>query len=176
MILILVVLALVSNLSHGKNCRALLFHFRNYPQDGNTMKCVYLYNFRLGAEIEDTLDKLHLKNVIQTDPEYYSFWKRYSENFLNELLSNNHDMASEQLIQFTKEKTIPSYAFCSKMPGEDESNREAYGRCVLYSTCTGKANIGIDHAIVVKDKHCLTTKERKNQESCAASKLTLFEV
>ena len=140
------------------------------------MKCVYLYNFRLGAEIEDTLDKLHLKNVIQTDPEYYSFWKRYSENFLNELLSNNHDMASEQLIQFTKQKTIPSYAFCSKMPGEDESNREAYGRCVLYSTCTGKANIGIDHAIVVKDKHCLTTKERKNQESCAASKLTLFEV
>ena len=130
----------------------------------------------LGVEVVNTLDTAHLKTSDQTDPEYYSFWKRYSENFLNELSANNHDMASEQLIQFTKEKTIPSYAFCSKMPGEMESNREAYGRCVLYSTCTGKANIGIDHAIVVKDKHCLTTKERKNQESCQASQLTLFEV
>ena len=124
----------------------------------------------------NTLDTLHWKTSNQTDPEYYAFWKRYSENFLNELSANNHDMASEQLIQFTKEKTIPSYAFCSKMPGEMESNREAYGRCVLYSTCTGKANIGIDHAIVVKDKHCLPTKERKDQESCDALDLTLFEV
>ena len=130
----------------------------------------------LGVEVVNTLDTLHWKTSNRTDPEYYAFWKRYSENFLNELSANNHDMASEQLIQFTKEKTIPSYAFCSKMPGEMESNREAYGRCVLYSTCTGKANIGIDHAIVVKDKHCLTTKERKTQESCGASDLTLFEV
>ena len=124
----------------------------------------------------NTLDTLRLKTSNQTDPEYYAFWKRYSENFLNELSANNHDMASEQLIHLTKQKTVPSYAFCPKMPGEDESNREAYGRCVLYSTCTGKANIGIDHAIVVKDKHCLTTKERKNQESCQALDLTLFEV
>ena len=131
---------------------------------------------RLGTEVGDTLDTLRLKNTTQTDPKYYAFWKRYSENFLNELSSNNHDMDSNQLIQITKEKKIPSYAFCTKMPGEVESNRESYGRCVLYSTCTGKANIGIDHAIVVKDKHCLTTKERKNQESCGASELTLFEV
>ena len=131
---------------------------------------------RLGAEAGDTLDTLHLKTATQTDPKYFAFWKRYSENYLTELSSNNHDMDSSQLIQFTREKKIPSYAFCTKMPGEDESNREAYGRCVLYSTCTGKANLGIDHAIVVKDKHCLTTKERKNQESCQASQLTLFEV
>ena len=132
--------------------------------------------FRLGAKAEDGLDTLHLKDSLQTDPEYYAFWKRYSENFLNELSSNHHDMASRQLIQFTKEKTIPSYAFCTKMPGEDESNQEAYGRCVLYSTCTGNANIGIDHAILVKDKDCLETHERKDQESCGALKLDLFEV
>ena len=131
---------------------------------------------RLGAEAEDALETLNLKDSLQTDPEYYAFWKRYSENFLNELSSNHHDMASRRLIQFTKEKTIPSYAFCTKMPGEDESNREAYGRCVLYSTCTGQDKIGIDQAIFVKDKHCLATKERKTQKSCEASNLTLFEV
>ena len=130
----------------------------------------------LGAEVKDTLDTLHLKTATQTDPKYYAFWKRYSENFLNELSSNNHDMDSSQLIQFTREKKIPSYAFCRKMPGEVESNRESYGRCVLYSTCTGKDNIGIDQASLVKDKDCLETHERKNQESCGASKLTLFEV
>ena len=131
---------------------------------------------RLGTEVGDTLDTLRLKNTTQTDPKYYAFWKRYSENFLNELSSNNHDMDSSQLIQFTKEKKIPSYAFCTKMPGEVESNRESYGRCVLYSTCTGKDNIGIDRAILVKDKHCLATKERKTQQSCGALNLTLFEV
>ena len=136
---------------------------------------IYLI-LRLGAEVKNTLDTLNLKTATKTDPKYYAFWKRYSENFLNELSSNNHDMDSNQLIQFTKEKKIPSYAFCTKMPGEVEANRESYGRCVLYSTCTGKANIGIDHAIVVKDKYCLTTKERKTQESCGASDLTLFEV
>ena len=136
---------------------------------------IYLI-LRLGAEAEDALETLNLKDSLQTDPEYYAFWKRYSENFLNELSSNHHDMASRRLIQFTKEKTIPSYAFCTKMPGEDESNLEAYGRCVLYSTCTGKDNIGIDRAILVKDKHCLATKERKTQESCGALNLTLFEV
>ena len=62
------------------------------------------------------------------------------------------------------------------MPGEVESNRESYGRCVLYSTCTGKDNIGIDHASLVKDKDCLETHERKDQESCGALKLDLFEV
>ena len=136
---------------------------------------IYLI-LRLGADVGDALDTLHLKTSIQTDPKYYAFWKRYSENFLNELSSNNHDMASKELIQFAKEKKIPSYAFCSKMPGEDESNRKAYGRCVLYSTCTGKDNIGIDHAILVKDKDCLETHERKDQASCEALKLTLFEV
>ena len=136
---------------------------------------IYLI-LRLGTEVGDTLDTLRLKNTTQTDPKYYAFWKRYSENFLNELSSNNHDMDSNKLIQFTKEKKIPSYAFCRKMPGEVESNRESYGRCVLYSTCTGKSNIGIDHAIVVTDKHCLPTKERKDQESCDALDLTLFEV
>ena len=132
--------------------------------------------FRLGAKAEDGLDTLHLKDSLQTDPEYYAFWKRYSENFLNKLSLNHHDMASRQLIQFTKEKTIPSYAFCTKMPGEVESNRESYGRCVLYSTCTGKDNIGIDHASLLKDKDCLETHERKDQESCGALKLDLFEV
>ena len=136
---------------------------------------IYLI-LRLGAEAEDALETLNLKDSLQTDPEYYAFWKRYSENFLIELSSNHHDMASKQLIQFTKEKTIPSYAFCTKMPGEDDSNREAYGRCVLYSTCTGKDNIGIDHASLVKDKDCLETHERKDQESCKALKLDLFEV
>ena len=136
---------------------------------------IYLI-LRLGAEVGDTLDTLTLKTATKTDPKYYAFWKRDSENFLNELSSNNHDMDSNQLIQITKEKKIPSYAFCTKMPGEVESNRESYGRCVLYSTCTGKDNIGIDHAILVKDKHCLATKERKTQESCGALKLTLFEV
>ena len=131
---------------------------------------------RLGAEAGDTLDTLHLNTSTQRDPKYYTFWKRYSENFLNELSSNNHDMESNQLIHFTKEKKIPSYAFCTKMPGEVEANRESYGRCVLYSTCTGKDNIGIDHAILVKDKDCLETHERKDQESCQASNLTLFEV
>ena len=136
---------------------------------------IYLI-LRLGTEVGHTLDTLTLKNTSQTDPKYYAFWKRYSENFLNELSSNNHDMDSSQLIQFTKEKKIPSYAFCTKMPGEVESNRESYGRCVLYSTCTGKDNIGIDRAILVKDKHCLATNERKTKESCGALKLTLFEV
>ena len=136
---------------------------------------IYLI-LRLGADVGDALDTLHLKTSIQTDPKYYAFWKRYSENFLKELSSNNHDMESSQLIQFTKEKKIPSYAFCRKMPGEVESNRESYGRCVLYSTCTGKDNIGIDHAILVKDKDCLETHERKDQESCKALKLDLFEV
>ena len=136
---------------------------------------IYLI-LRLGTEVGDALDTLTLKNTTQTDPKYYAFWKRYSENFLNELSSNNHDMDSSQLIQFTKEKKIPSYAFCTKMPGEVESNRESYGRCVLYSTCTGKDNIGIDHAILVRDKHCLATTERKTQESCGALNLTLFEV
>ena len=136
---------------------------------------IYLI-LRLGTEFGDTLDTLTLKNTTKTDPKYHAFWKRYSENFLKKLSSNNHDMESSQLIQFTKEKKIPSYAFCTKMPGEVESNRESYGRCVLYSTCTGKDNIGIDRAILVKDKHCLATKERKTQESCGALKLTLFEV
>ena len=136
---------------------------------------IYLI-LRLGTEVGDTLDTLTLKNTTKTDPKYHAFWKRYSENFLKKLSSNNHDMESSQLIQFTKEKKIPSYAFCTKMPGEVESNRESYGRCVLYSTCTGKDNIGIDRAILVKDKHCLATKERKTQESCGALKLTLFEV
>ena len=72
MILTLVVLASVSNLSHGNNCQALLFHLRNYSIDGNAVKFVYLYNFRLGAENEDTLDTLHLKNVLQTETEYYA--------------------------------------------------------------------------------------------------------
>ena len=136
---------------------------------------IYLI-LRLGAEVKNTLDTLNLKTATKTDPKYYAFWKRYSENFLNELSSNNHDMDSNQLIQFTKEKKIPSYAFCRKMPGEVESNRESYGRCVFYSTCTGKDNIGIDHAILVKDKDCLETHERKDQDSCKASNLTLFEV
>ena len=136
---------------------------------------IYLI-LHLGTEVGDTLDTLRLKNTTQTDPKYYAFWKRYSENFLNELSSNNHDMDSNQLIQITKEKKIPSYAFCTKMPGEVESNRESYGRCVLYSTCTGKDNIGIDHASLVKDKDCLETHERKDQESCGALKLDLFEV
>jgi hypothetical protein len=57
------------------------------------------------------------------------------------------------------------------------SMRTTYGRCVLYSTCTGPSNLFFGNVSVLEENiACLSSKHRKQQKTCEEEGLTLFEV
>ena len=70
------------------------------------------------------------------------------------------------------------FAFHPEMSRND--SRETYGRCTLYSTCTGENEVGIgEKGVSLKDNEaCIQNDRRRTQKDCEKKdpKSNLFEV
>ena len=114
--------------------------------------------------------------LIGIDKDYMLFWKNYAENFIIKLNESNFDQNSTNLIKWTTSQKMPDKAFSSDMSG-NTSMRTTYGRCVLYSTCTGSSNLFSGNVSVLEENSaCLSTKLRKQHKTCDKEGLKLFEV
>ena len=112
------------------------------------------------------------------DEDYMLFWKNYAENFITKLNESEFDMTSHDLINWTITEKIPNKAFSSNMSSKEQlSMRTTYGRCVLYSTCTGPSNLFSGNVSVLGENiACLSSKHRKQHKTCEKEGLKLFEV
>ena len=114
------------------------------------------------------------------DANYAKFWTTYAEDYLKELSKNHFDQESTTLKAWVKAKQMydKNFAFDPKMSKND--SRETYGRCALYSACTGKNELGVGEKAITlgKDEACIPNDRRKVQEECNRkdSNSTLFEV
>ena len=91
------------------------------------------------------------------------------------LSSGHFDLESSQLTEWVKQEELPSNAYHSEMYKES-TNKEDYGRCILFSTCTGSTANVISDSFVVTNKACLEKHQRHNKTSCQNENLKLLEV
>ena len=114
------------------------------------------------------------------DLQYSKHWTKYAEDYLQELANNNFDQDSKTLIEWVKKfKTHDKdFAFHQKMTRND--SRETYGRCTLFSTCTGRNELGVgEKAITLNENEpCIADDRRRTQKDCEKEdpKSKLFEV
>ena len=106
---------------------------------------------------------------------YSKFWKEYTDGFISKLASSNFDLASTTLKEWVRQEQIPSHAYDPEM-FRKESCPKRYGRCVLYSTCTGRSANVTSHASVVTNEACLKSHQRQDSTSCKKENLILLEV
>ena len=114
---------------------------------------------------------------IGVDESYARFWKDYAKQFIEKLKENKFEMTSNWLINWTYSKNIPSTAIDPYNMSGSETTRIGYGRCVLYSTCTGTNNL-FYKSVSVHDLNlpCLKPNQSMTQSTCEKEHLTLFEV
>ena len=109
------------------------------------------------------------------DLSYSTYWKEYTDTFIGKLSSGNFDLESTQLTEWVRQEELPSNAYHSEMYKES-TNKEDYGRCILFSTCTGSTANVISDSFVVTNKACLEKHQRHNKTSCQNENLKLLEV
>ena len=113
-------------------------------------------------------------------PKYAKHWTKYAEDYLQELKKNDFDQDSKKLISWVKKVRThdKDFAFHPKMSRDD--SRETYGRCTLYSTCTGENEIGVgEKGVGLKENEaCIPDDRRRTQKDCEKEdpKSKLFEV
>ena len=106
---------------------------------------------------------------------YSTYWKKYTDTFISKLSSGNFDLESKQLTEWVRKEQLPSIAYHSEMYREPK-NKDDYGRCVLFSSCTGNGANAISDSFVVTNKACLEKHQRQNKTSCQNENLKLLEV
>ena len=77
------------------------------------------------------------------DPRYAPFWTKYAKDYMQQLKKYNFDQDSNSVMAWVKKFQThdKDFAFHKNMTRLD--GRETYGRCVLYSTCTGEKGVVI---------------------------------
>ena len=113
------------------------------------------------------------------DPRYAKHWKNYSESYLQELKNHDFNQDSEPLKAWVQkiDHHDKDFVFHQKMSRND--SRETYGRCTLYSTCTGENDVGILNGVHLRENEaCIPDYRRKTQEDCRKENpgSDLFEV
>ena len=114
------------------------------------------------------------------DPQYAKHWTRHAEEYLEQLKEHKFDQESKKLMAWVKKFQThdKDFAFHKKMSRND--SRETYGRCTLYSTCTGENNVGIGEKGVAlrENEACIPDDRRRTHEDCLKEdpKSKLFEV
>jgi len=106
---------------------------------------------------------------------YSKFWKEYTDGFISKLASSNFDLASTKLKEWVRQEQIPSHAYHPEM-FRKPSCPKRYGRCILYSTCTGRSANVTSYASVVTNEACLKSTQRQDSASCQKENLILLEV
>ena len=101
------------------------------------------------------------------DPQYAKHWTTYAEDYLRQLKKHKFDQDSKTLMAWVKKFQThdKDFAFHQKMSRND--SRETYGRCTLYSTCTGEKDFDNIKGVGLRENEaCIPDYLRRTQEDC----------